>query len=211
MTWSTAERYASVVEIDADSIRLELVEYGHPKSVRVDLPLTSAFIADKLIVFLRDGIFWPQLPQVMPNTWEFPEHPRSDDAIDVQIVFFSAGKPEVERDERRIRRQRTRCRVVFAREAQKLIPTGAIICTRVFGARRRGELARGRHRGFDFGRERELLGGVVEGIDFRAARRARFAVHMKPIRALRAPAAPTVCSIIRYTSCPAPRRTTARR
>jgi hypothetical protein len=92
VTWSTDERYVSVAEIDSDSIRFSFVEYDRAKSVRADLPLSIPFIVDKLIVFLRNGLV---VPEIAANAWEFPAHPRSGDAIEVQVVFYREGSAPV--------------------------------------------------------------------------------------------------------------------
>jgi hypothetical protein len=93
--WSSGDRVVTVDEITANAIRLAFHDAsGHPDA-RYDLPFTAAFVADKIIVWLRDGMVIPTSPTATPsNVWDFPMHAPAL-PINITVLFYNpkVGEP----------------------------------------------------------------------------------------------------------------------
>lgn len=91
--WSYGDRTVALDEITANAMRLAFHEAGNPDA-RLDLPFTAAYVADKIIRWLRDGAVIPDWPaEIASNAWDFPMHASQDAAIGVAVVFYDPKDP----------------------------------------------------------------------------------------------------------------------
>jgi hypothetical protein len=90
--WSSGERTVTVDEITASAMRLSFHDAAVYPDARYDLPFKAAFVAEKIIVWLRDGMVVPTWPTEIPsNVWDFPVH-APDVQINITVLFY---KPKV--------------------------------------------------------------------------------------------------------------------